>query len=287
MQPEFLVLCAQAALYRQHYGMAVRLYRIAMHNRRGAPYNVIGESWWTTLPPSASAKNLIGSSNQASYGPELTSRHKLRHDIDQLDYLIHARLLPPSFTTTVSAMTDVLNHIVVATNETFHDAPNERGGVIKVRASKGGGYVILQQPQIDYIGPAFAKVAYMNPGRSMQPYRAVRHLPRLEVNALESAYMTNDVLYFDNLLSDKALDRMRQYCLESVAWHQQKSLGYLGSQLDDGFASPLLFQIAEELRQALPHIFWNHQLRHAWAYKYDSVLQEGIDAHADANPLEP
>jgi len=56
---------------------------------------------------------------------------------------------------------------------------------------------------------------------------------------------------------------------------------YVGAQLDDGFATPLLFQIAEELPRILPKIFGHHRLRHAWAYKYDSELQEGIDAHAD------
>ena len=39
--------------------------------------------------------------------------------------------------------------------------------------------------------------------------------------------------------------------------------------------------IAEELRKTFPGIFRAHQLRQAWAYKYDSQLT-GINVHADA-----
>ena len=48
--------------------------------------------------------------------------------------------------------------------------------------------------------------------------------------------------------------------------------------------SPLLFQIAHELQELLPTVFKGHRLMHAWAYKYDSDLREGIEAHADQVP---
>ena len=50
--------------------------------------------------------------------------------------------------------------------------------------------------------------------------------------------------------------------------------------LGDGFASPLLAQIVDELPQALPDIFGDHKLNQAWAFKYDSELT-GINLHAD------
>ncbi|HAP42138.1 MAG TPA: hypothetical protein DCQ94_20645, partial [Nitrospira sp.] len=51
--------------------------------------------------------------------------------------------------------------------------------------------------------------------------------------------------------------------------------------LGDGFASPLLLQIAEELRRRLPRIFGRHRLTQAWAFKHDSA-RRGLNIHADA-----
>jgi hypothetical protein len=66
-----------------------------------------------------------------------------------------------------------------------------------------------------------------------------------------------------------------------VWFHHRYGNGYLGAFFEDGFCCPLLVQIAEELRLALPRIFGCHPLRRLWAFKYDSRLG-GIPLHADA-----
>lgn len=74
---------------------------------------------------------------------------------------------------------------------------------------------------------------------------------------------------------------MRRFCLESTIWYQfTYANGYLGAFWEQGFWCPLLAQIAEELRLALPGIFGPHRLRKLWAFKYDSRLS-GIPMHAD------
>lgn len=55
----------------------------------------------------------------------------------------------------------------------------------------------------------------------------------------------------------------------------------MGAYVDDGFDCPLLLQIAEELRAAMPELLANSPLRSLWAYKYDSQLK-GIGTHADS-----
>ena len=61
----------------------------------------------------------------------------------------------------------------------------------------------------------------------------------------------------------------------------------MGAYLKDGLASPLLLQIANELRNNFPGIFKNHQLKQLCAYKYDSRAYKnnngltGIEPHAD------
>lgn len=111
---------------------------------------------------------------------------------------------------------------------------------------------------------------------------------------LNSHKITNDYLshkfgltYFDNFLSPEALENLRNYLLKSTIWFEVKTGGYLGAYLNEGLASPLILQIAEELKTTFPRIFRSHQLNQIWAYKYDSSAKSldsesnGIQVHAD------
>jgi len=84
----------------------------------------------------------------------------------------------------------------------------------------------------------------------------------------------------DDLLSQPALEALRRFCLGSTIWRNSFEEGYLGAFPEDGFACPLLTQIAEELPGAFPDIFASHPLQYLWAFKYDNQLQ-GIKVHAD------
>ena len=106
--------------------------------------------------------------------------------------------------------------------------------------------------------------------------------PAIDRTAIESDYHATkrEITYFDDFLTDEALRKIRAFCLESTIWFTHYQNGYVGAFLGDGFASPLLAQIAEELPAALPGIFGGHKLHQAWAFKYDSRLS-GINMHAD------
>ena len=88
------------------------------------------------------------------------------------------------------------------------------------------------------------------------------------------------IAVIDNLLTDEALAALRRFCLEEPVWRQIYPNGYLGAFPEDGFACPLLGQIADELRAAYPAIFRDHTLNYLWGFKYDSRLT-GIGIHAD------
>ena len=88
-------------------------------------------------------------------------------------------------------------------------------------------------------------------------------------------------MFIDNLLTQEALTELRAFCLESTIWKRDYQNGYIGTFLANGFACPLLLQIAEELRSRFPRIFQQHQLVQAWAFKHDSALR-GLNMHADA-----
>ena len=78
---------------------------------------------------------------------------------------------------------------------------------------------------------------------------------------------------------------MREFCLVSKVWYQERRNKYLGAFSDSGFISPIHLQIATELKQKLPKLFGNHRLVRYWAFKYDSTLGKGINIHADSSVL--
>jgi len=101
--------------------------------------------------------------------------------------------------------------------------------------------------------------------------------------AIERAYFGNapGMTFVDNFLKPEALASLRRFCLESTIWFDfLYGGGYVGCSCEDGFICPLLAQIAEEQRLALPSIFGPHRIKGLWGYKYDSQ-QTGISTHAD------
>jgi tetratricopeptide (TPR) repeat protein len=112
----------------------------------------------------------------------------------------------------------------------------------------------------------------------------------LDVNKITDDYFEHEygLTYIDDFLSPVALKSLREFLLGSTIWFDffHKG-GYVGAYLSEGLASPLVLQIAEDLRKKFPKIFKNHHLTQFWAYKYDSRASEknnsykGIQVHAD------
>lgn len=87
--------------------------------------------------------------------------------------------------------------------------------------------------------------------------------------------------FIDDLLTPAALAALRRFLLESTIWHDFSHIdGFVASYLEDGLASPLLLQIADQLRGALPGILGPHPLCQAWAFK-GLRAQAAVDVHAD------
>ena len=112
----------------------------------------------------------------------------------------------------------------------------------------------------------------------------------LDVNKITDDYFEHEygLTHIDDFLNPVALKSLREFLLGSTIWFDffHKG-GYMGAYLSEGLASPLVLQIAEDLRKKFPKIFENHHLTQFWAYKYDSRASEknnsykGIHVHAD------
>lgn len=89
------------------------------------------------------------------------------------------------------------------------------------------------------------------------------------------------MVVIEDFLTPEALDELRRYCAGSTIWRRIYEAGYIGATPEDGFAAPLLAQIAEEIQSTYPGIFAPHHFRYLGAFKYDSELSTGTNTHAD------
>ena len=191
-----------------------------------------------------------------------TSRLKLRHDAEQLRHLCSESLLPADAESFVEAFESVLAEL---------DA-----------AAPGNAPVRLEADQRRRLAPVYNRVVALDPGARVEGEAIARGWDRAGV---ARAYAADRVAVIDGLLTPEALAAMRRFCLDSTIWfdtsHALGERGYIGADGIEGFACPLLFQIAEGLRSALPQVIGDLPLAKFWAFKYDHALQ-GINAHADA-----
>ena len=188
------------------------------------------------------------------------SRARLKHEVEQVGYLISEGLLGLDSRDYLNRLTRVREKV---------DA-----------ASPQSTWMSLQADETAAIAPSLNRIVF--------PSRAERLIPgalnpHLDVPAIEADYHRRkpEIMYVDNLLTPDALAGMRRFCLEATIWKKEYENGYLGAFIGDGFACPLLFQIAEELRLRFPGIFKEHRLTQAWSFKHDSA-RRGLGMHADA-----
>ncbi|MGE5537270.1 MAG: tetratricopeptide repeat protein [Gemmatimonas sp.] len=183
---------------------------------------------------------------------------RLLHEHQQAEYIAARGLLPPE-------------------REPWRRTLAELWARHKERARTEG--IKLSPEEREALGPSFHEIVYDG---GPCPRLPVVINPDLDLPAIEETYfgVKPEVVVIDDLLAPEALAALRRYCLEATVFKKSFAPGYLSSLIYDGFATPLLLQITEELRVRLPRIFGPHRLYLAWGIKYDSTLR-GIPLHAD------
>ncbi len=88
----------------------------------------------------------------------------------------------------------------------------------------------------------------------------------------------------DHLLTPEALAQLQRFCLRSTVWRRPYPPGYIGANPESGFFSPLLLQIAAELRQAMPDLLGEHHLSYWWSFVCQHQ-RPGTDIHADQSDI--
>lgn len=188
------------------------------------------------------------------------SLHKLRHDIEQFGYLQRLGVLGDEFTP------------IVADYQRLVERLEPHGSEARMP---------LEDEVERAIGHVYNRIVH------------IRTTPRVEralsgawdPAAMEKQYLNHPpgVVVVDDFLSRDALEGLRLFCLESTVWSANRyAHGRFGAFFHDGFNCPLLLQIAEELREALPRIIgYRHELRQLWGFKNGYTLPPAVTTHAD------
>lgn len=102
--------------------------------------------------------------------------------------------------------------------------------------------------------------------------------------AIEQKYLdsTPEIVVIDDFLNREALHAFQRFNLLTPAWTREyPNNKYLGAFSSTGYATPLHFQLADDLRSAMPRIYKDHRLMEFWGFKYDALIGKGINVHAD------
>jgi tetratricopeptide (TPR) repeat protein len=185
---------------------------------------------------------------------------KLRHDADQLDYLEREGILVPEY------------RDVGARYRKVADAIAARGADARMP---------IQSEELRPLWPTYNRLIHLRPASRVQ--RAVSN--SWNRRGAEACYLDQrpGVVIVDDFLTPDALVELRRFCLESTFWFANRyDHGRLGAFFQDGFNCPLLLQIAEELREALPRVIGNrYPLRQIWGFKNAPTLPPDCTTHAD------
>jgi len=193
------------------------------------------------------------------------SKAKIDHDIEQFEYLAGSGYDTTKFNELAAVYRIVASEIDCASDTEVVPLSDKHRGLLGDTYNRP--FHILEAPLLDE--PTIGK--------------------NLNVNKITNDYFSHEfgLTYIDEFLSPKALSSLWDFLLGSTIWFDfSHSNGYIGAYLKDGLSSPLILQIAEDLRLKLPKIFKHHKLTQLWAYKYDSRARDkgsfgGIGAHAD------
>jgi tetratricopeptide (TPR) repeat protein len=184
---------------------------------------------------------------------------KLKHDVDQFRYLRERGVLDAGFDRVIDAYIEI------------HD---------RLAALGSNSRVPLTEDDECAIGHVYGRLVHL------------ASAPRLGGSALAKGWNRQaavrdyrsgpGVVVIDDFLSGEALALVSRFCLESTVWTGNRyAHGRLGAFFFSGFNSPLLLQIAEEAREALPEVIRAHPLRQLWAFKNTGVLPADSTIHAD------
>ena len=185
------------------------------------------------------------------------SKNKLKHDIEQISYLLKKKIVSKKF-----------NNIVKKYKFIYSSLPKNSDHTDIFTLSKEFTYKL---------GPTFNNLIYYQPPDIIEKKIINDNNKVVEINSKKKfKYMV-----IDDFLNKEVLDKLYSFCLTNSIWNEfDYKNGYIGSFIENGFNAPLLLQISEEIRLQYPEILKKFPLTKAWAFKCNNQMK-GIKIHAD------
>jgi len=190
--------------------------------------------------------------------------HLALHNLEQLDHIERMQGLPTGTLLPMSAEQRV------ETRHHFNQILAKAGTVMpRIKLDGAWARVLAEPPRLRREEPPPAQV--LN--------------PRNDGAAVAQAFRDGGgVACIDNLLTPPALTQLQRFCLESTVWRRSYRSGYLGAYPESGFVSPLLLQLAAELKAAMPELLGGHHLTYWWSFVCQHQ-RPGTDIHADQSDI--
>jgi hypothetical protein len=243
-----------SALAQQDNARACDFLQKSFFERRGKPWNLCNET----------EQAVFFDFSGPPIPPEVPL-HKLLHDFEQLNYLIQIGKLPASV---FAALLAQLSTAIQSLSQRFPEAPTT-------------ALLALNSHEQQLLRPIWGRLLYLE---NLAEIATPLISPLLDKEKVAWSYHQNQpgFSFVDQILSEPVLNLIRAFMLNSTIWHDYLRGGYVGSYLPDCFCSPLLLQLADELKIAFPQILSSHPLSLMWGYKYDSH-HPGVGIHADSD----
>jgi tetratricopeptide (TPR) repeat protein len=246
--PEALFNLGLSRYETGNLGSAAECFGRCFERNRGAA--------WTADPIAALAREpepRFDARNMA------VNRTKLRHDCEQLEYLIGLGRLPAAFREVLEDYRSLLREVETIGDDSL--------------------IVPFDEHKHPRVARTYKRPLYVDPGAA--PAGPLLY-PELDAHAVEQRYVgaKPNVATIDDLLTRPALEALRKFCRESTIWNHINA-GYLGAYFYDGFCSELLLRVAREFGERFPRIVRGLPLQMMWAYKCDATLS-ALGTHADA-----
>ncbi len=217
--------------------------------------------------PAVETAEAVLSARAPDAGPTVATRFSILDRAQQLEDLLRRAAVEPGFAAVVERLRGVLAELDP------EDGPEEgpEEGLDWRRA--------LSDAQAARLGGALARIVhYADAPRLAGP--AIN--PDLDYAAIERAYLSADppAVHFDNLLTPEALSGLRRFCRDSTIYFGSDPAGFVSATMAGGFNCSLMYQIAEELKTALPTVLGPHHLSNMWSYRH-RAQGGGVLAHTD------
>ena len=185
------------------------------------------------------------------------SKNKLKHDIEQISYLLKKKLVSKKF-----------NNIVKKYKFIYNSLPKNSDPTDIFTLSKEFTYKL---------GPTFNNLIYYQPPDIIEK-KIINDNKKIVAINLKKKFK---YMVIDDFLNKEVLDKLYSFCLTNSIWNEfDYKNGYIGSFIENGFNAPLLLQISEEIRLQYPKILKKFPLTKAWAFKCNNQMK-GIKIHAD------